>query len=42
MANVVYFMTIWNILWPFGIIFAVWYSLWSIVIFFQFGMFGPR
>jgi hypothetical protein len=34
-------MTIWNILWLFGI--AVWYSLWSFVIFFpQFGMFGPR
>jgi hypothetical protein len=29
-----YFMTIWNMLRPFGIIFAIWYSLWSFVIIF--------
>jgi hypothetical protein len=38
----VYFMTIWNILRPFGIIYSRLYSLWSFSIFSRFGMFGPR
>jgi hypothetical protein len=45
----VYLMTIWNILWHFGIIcgrlvkfVTVWYSLWPFGIIFNFGMIGPR
>jgi hypothetical protein len=40
----VYFMTIWNILWPFGIIFGrlVKFVCGHLVYFSHFGMFGPR
>jgi hypothetical protein len=46
-----YFMTICNILWRFGLFYgdlvyfmAIWYNLWPFVIVYssQFGMFGPR
>jgi hypothetical protein len=43
MVNVGIFMTIWNILWPFGIIYGRLVEFVVICyIFPQFGMFGPR